>query len=106
MLKKLFDREAQFLYRLGKEHPQIPQLFAHFPENGEFYLVQEFVDGHDLTKEIISDSPKSEGEVLKLVKEILEVLAFVHQQNVIHQDIKLQNLMRDEKMRCSRIVQS
>jgi serine/threonine protein kinase len=92
--KKLFDREAQILYRLGKEHPQIPQLFAHFVENEEFYLVQEYVDGHDLTKEIIPGSRNSEDKVLRLVREILEVLAFVHQQGVIHRDIKLQNLMR------------
>ncbi len=96
LAKKLFDREAQILYQLGKQHPQIPQLFAHFPENGEFYLVQEYIDGHDLikAKEIIPGSPKSESEVLRLVKEILEVLAFVHQQGIIHRDIKPQNLMR------------
>ncbi|MBW4593441.1 MAG: AAA-like domain-containing protein [Brasilonema angustatum HA4187-MV1] len=94
---RLFETEAQTLYRLGNAHNQIPKLFAHFEENGEFYLVQEFVDGHDLTKEIISGSSKSEQVVFKLLKDILEVLAFVHQQNVIHRDIKLQNLMRRRK---------
>ncbi|MBP5972368.1 AAA-like domain-containing protein [Brasilonema sp. CT11] len=92
--KKLFEREAQTLYRLGNAHNQIPKLSAHFEENGEFYLVQEFVDGHDLTKEIIPGSPKNEQVVFKLLKDILEVLAFVHQQNVIHRDIKPANLMR------------
>ncbi len=47
--KSLFNREAEVLYRLGNEHDQIPRLFAHFEENGEFYLVQEFVEGHDLS---------------------------------------------------------
>ncbi|MBD2411716.1 serine/threonine protein kinase [Nostoc calcicola FACHB-389] len=94
LAKKLFDREAQFLYQLGNEHPQIPRLFAHFPEQGEFYLVQEYINGHDLTKEIIPGSPKSEDEVLRLIGDILKVLAFVHQQRIIHRDIKPQNLMR------------
>jgi serine/threonine protein kinase len=92
--QKLFDNEAEYLYLLGNEHPQIPRLFAHFCEAGQFYLVQEFVDGYDLSQEIILEQPKKESEVVQLVKEILEVLAFVHQQGIIHRDIKPQNLMR------------
>ena len=92
--KKLFDREAQVLYRLGKGHKQIPEMFAHFEENDEFYLVQEFVDGHDLTKEIKPRHRLSEDKVIKLLQEILEVLSFVHENNVIHRDIKLRNIMR------------
>lgn len=44
--KRLFDREAETLYRLGDKHDQIPRLLAHFEQNKEFYLVQEFIDGH------------------------------------------------------------
>ncbi|PLZ22853.1 serine/threonine protein kinase [Fischerella thermalis WC542] len=92
--KRLFNQEAEVLYRLGKHHEQIPELLAHFEENGEFYLVQEFIDGHDLTTEIIPGKQLSETQVLKLLKEILEVLAVVHEHGVIHRDIKLQNIMR------------
>ena len=92
--KRLFDQEAKVLYRLSKGHSQIPQLFAHFEEQNEFYLVQEYIDGHDLTKEIKSRKQMSEAAVVKLLREILEVLAFVHEQNVIHRDIKLRNIMR------------
>ncbi|BAY88670.1 MULTISPECIES: AAA-like domain-containing protein [unclassified Tolypothrix] len=95
--KERFEKEAQTLYRLGNEHNQIPQLFAHFQENQEFYLVQEFIEGHDLTKEISPSSSKPEKFVFKLLHDILTVLAFVHQQNVIHRDIKPQNLMRRKK---------
>ena len=92
--KRLFNQEAEVLYRLGKRHEQIPELLAHFEENGEFYLVQEFVDGHDLTTEIIPGKQLSEAQVLTLLQEILEVLAVVHEHGVIHRDIKLQNIMR------------
>ena len=95
--QRLFDSEAQTLYRLGNENNQIPELFAHFEEGGQFYLVQEFVDGHDLTKEIIPGSCKSEQVVFKLLQDILKVLVFVHQNNVIHRDIKPQNLRRRRK---------
>jgi formylglycine-generating enzyme required for sulfatase activity len=92
--KTLFEREAQTLDRLGNQSDRIPKLFAHFEEHGEFYLVQEFIDGHDLTKEIIPGQSKGEKVVIKLLQDILEVLAVVHQHQVIHRDIKPQNLMR------------
>lgn len=92
--RRLFDKEAEVLYRLGNLSKQIPKLFAHFEENGEFYLVQEFVDGHELSKEIIPGQPWGEPQVVQLLQEILEVLVVVHEQNIIHRDIKPQNLMR------------
>ncbi len=63
--QKLFDREAQSLYHLGK-HNQIPTLYAHFSEDGQFYLVQEFIDGYDLTQEITSDVKLNEEETINL----------------------------------------
>jgi len=92
--KSLFAREAEVLYQLGNNHDQIPRLFAHFDEDGDFYLVQEFIDGHDLTQELVPGQPLSENEVFNLLKDILEVLVFIHQNNIIHRDIKPQNLMR------------
>ncbi|MBR8839078.1 MAG: protein kinase [Stigonema ocellatum SAG 48.90 = DSM 106950] len=94
LARTLFDREAKVLYSLGNESSQIPRLFAHFEENGEFYLVQEFVDGHDLSHEIFPGKTLSEAEVTQLLKEILEILTFVHDKNIIHRDIKTHNLMR------------
>jgi eukaryotic-like serine/threonine-protein kinase len=92
--KKLFAREAEVLYQLGNDHDQIPRLFAHFDEDGDFYLVQEFIDGHALTQEIRPGQCLSENTVVNLLKQILEVLVFVHEHNIIHRDIKPQNLMR------------
>ncbi len=94
IVRRLFDSEAQVLYRLGNDSDQIPRLFAHFEEQGEFYLVQEFVDGEDLSHEISPGKRLSEKEVTRLLQEILEVLVVVHKKNIIHRDIKPPNLMR------------
>ncbi|WP_223280172.1 serine/threonine-protein kinase [Nostoc sp. PA-18-2419] len=92
--KRLFDQEAIILQTLGK-HDQIPQLLAYFQENQEFYLVEEFIPGHDISQEILPLGKRlSEAETIKLLKEILEVLAFVHQYNVIHLDLKPTNIRR------------
>ena len=117
--RRLFDTEAQVLYKLGK-HEQIPGLLAHFEENHEFYLVQDFVEGNDLGKELdpqtstlisnsFSSSPKqsaqdpekgvqlSEAEVIAFLREMLPIVEYVHKQNVIHRDIKPSNLIRRKR---------
>ncbi|MBD2775306.1 serine/threonine-protein kinase [Iningainema tapete] len=90
---RLFEQEAQVLFKLGS-HDQIPKLLAHFQQDEEFYLVQEFIDGHNLTQEIKPGECWGETKVIELLQEILEVLDFVHQNNVIHRDIKPKNMMR------------
>lgn len=91
--KRLFDREAEMLYSLGS-HDRIPRLLAHFQEGTEFYLVQEFADGKDLTKEIGNGKRSPEFAVIALLQEILEILVFVHERGVVHRDIKPANLIR------------
>ncbi|MEM7579172.1 MAG: bifunctional serine/threonine-protein kinase/formylglycine-generating enzyme family protein [Cyanobacteria bacterium P01_A01_bin.80] len=88
-----FYKEAAILEKLGK-HPQIPRLLAHFEEGGNLYIVQEFIEGHDLSQEISPGKRLSEEYVSKLLQDVLEVLSFVHKYGVIHRDIKPQNLMR------------
>ena len=85
---------AEILIRLGKEHDQTPKYINHFEENGGFYIVQEYIDGHDLTNEITSGEPWSEHDVIELLQGVLEVLAYVHHEGVVHRDIKPSNIMR------------
>ncbi|HAJ64764.1 MAG TPA: protein kinase [Cyanobacteria bacterium UBA8543] len=96
MARRLFDTEAKVLHQLGS-HEQIPQLFAFFEENQEFYLVQELIEGNDLTKELKPKRRWSEEQVISLLRDVLEILEFVHQHNVIHRDINPRNLIRRKK---------
>ncbi len=92
--RRLFGSEAKVLYKLS-DHQQIPRLLAHLEVNEEFYLVQEFIEGKDLSQsEIVPGNRWSEPEVIAFLQEVLEILAFVHQNNVIHRDIKPSNLIR------------
>ncbi|MCL2925772.1 MAG: bifunctional serine/threonine-protein kinase/formylglycine-generating enzyme family protein [Trichodesmium sp. MAG_R04] len=92
--RKLFEREADTLDKLGNDSDQIPKLFAHFQEEREFYLVQEYIEGQDISRELTPRKKLSESDTIALVKGILEALTVAHQNNVIHRDIKPQNLMR------------
>ncbi|MBD2693429.1 serine/threonine-protein kinase [Anabaena catenula] len=94
--RRLFDTEAQVLYKLGT-HDCIPQLLAYFEENAEFYLVQEFIIGHDLSQELSPGKILSQDQVVLLLQEILEILDFVHQQKVIHRDVNPRNILRRDQ---------
>lgn len=91
--RRLFVKEAEVLERLG-QHNQIPQLFAYFEENQEFYLVEAYIAGHALSNEISPGYPLPESQVINILKQILEVLVFVHGHGVIHRDIKPDNIVR------------
>jgi len=94
--RRLFDTEAQVLYKLGN-HDRIPQLLAYFEENAEFYLVQELIIGNDLSQELKSCVIFTQNQVMSLLQEILEILDFVHQQKVIHRDVNPRNILRREQ---------
>jgi len=108
--KNLFFQEAQVLEELGREHPQIPDLYAFFPlkvknqltgeEEQFFYLAQEYIDGKNL-EEILQQQQKpfQESEVKTLLQELLLILKFIHENGSIHRDIKPSNIMRDKNGR-------
>ncbi|TAE55638.1 MAG: CHASE2 domain-containing protein [Nostocales cyanobacterium] len=93
LARRLFSAEAKTLQRLGI-HSQIPQLLAYFEEDEEFYLVQEYILGHDLGKELVSGKCLPERAVIAILKDILNVLRFIHENGVIHRDIKPGNIIR------------
>jgi eukaryotic-like serine/threonine-protein kinase len=88
-----FKEEASALYRL-RNHPCIPKLFASFEENDHFYLVQEYIEGHQLKEELTPGTQWEEDRAIALFLEILEILKFVHNENIIHRDITPSNLIR------------
>ena len=91
--QRLFKTEAEKLKILGN-HPQIPQLLDEFEEDGEFYIVQEFIDGHTLSQEMPLGQRWSEPQVIALLEDLLLILEFIHAQGVIHRDIKPDNIIR------------
>lgn len=93
MARKLFEREAKTLGKLGN-HTQIPRLLDYFEDNEQFYLVQEYVSGLTLQQEIKRSGPFSEAGVKQFLSEITPVLQYIHTQQVIHRDIKPANLIR------------
>ncbi len=95
-----FETEVRALHVLGG-HPQIPQLFDSFQENDNFYLIQEYIEGNPLTREFASNPQWTQKQVIEFLQDILPVIAFVHEHNVIHRDITPSNLIRRD---CARQI--
>ncbi|MEH2054601.1 MAG: CHASE2 domain-containing serine/threonine-protein kinase [Nostoc sp.] len=92
--RRLFNSEAEILQSLGKHH-QIPELLAYFEDDQEFYLIQQYIEGHTLSEELPPvQNVQNELFVMEMLKQVLEVLEFVHQHRVIHRDIKPTNIIR------------
>lgn len=94
--RDLFKREARILYQF--DHPQIPKFLACFEENGRLFLAQEYVEGKTystLLQERLQQyaCAFSEAEVIQWLKNLLPVLNYIHQHNIIHRDISPDNII-------------
>jgi serine/threonine protein kinase len=102
-IKTLFEREAQSLDLLS-EIPKIPTLFDYFivkdtdphsnTEQELYYLVQQYIDGEDLTAPIGRGERYSSAQIVTFLYQILPILEAVHDRSAIHRDIKPANIMR------------
>jgi hypothetical protein len=88
-----FDIEARLLSQL--RHPRVVRVLDHFDEPSGRYLVMELIEGDDLGKVL-----KRRGnpglplsEALDVAREACEALQYVHEQQIVHRDVKPQNLI-------------
>ncbi|MBW4620892.1 MAG: AAA-like domain-containing protein [Cyanosarcina radialis HA8281-LM2] len=86
--------QAIHLFKKLATHTQFQRLVDYFEENDQLYLVHEFIDGYDLETELSNKKKLGEEEVIKILQDVLNFLAFVHELNIIHGDIKPTNLVR------------
>ncbi len=96
-LKRQLGQEAEILYKLSNS-PGIPQIFACFKENQNYYLVQEFIEGTALADEFPvgkRDSKRwTERKCLEMLQEVLGILDLIHQHSAIHCNLNPHNLIR------------
>jgi len=91
---ELAEREARVLSSLS--HPKLPAYIDHFEENGALYLVMEKIEGESLAVIRRRGAVLSEDDVMRLLRDAAEVLAYLHGRapSVIHRDLKPGNVIR------------
>jgi hypothetical protein len=90
-----FEREAKNVAAL--RHPNIIQVFDFDVHNGTPYMVMEFVEGGTLKthlENLARDGKKQAlSEALHIIREVGKALAYAHQRNMIHRDVKPANVL-------------
>ncbi|MDZ7963070.1 MAG: protein kinase [Aulosira sp. DedQUE10] len=100
LVRERFQREAAILEDLGGATDQIPSLYAYFQSEGQFYVVQELIEGQTLTAKLQQQRILSESAVREILVNLLPVLEYIHSKRIIHRDIKPDNIIvrdRDNK---------
>ncbi len=93
LVQERFQREAALLEQLSDGKNQIPQLYAYFTDDEQFYLIQEYIEGETLTKKLRQEGTISETSVKEILINILPVLEYIHSKRIVHRDIKPDNIL-------------
>lgn len=99
--KNLFEKFKEKLIKEAKilsdvTHPNIVNVLEVFEENNTAYIVMEYISGNSLKYMLEQEGQLPESRVLKYTAQIGEALQFVHDNNILHLDIKPSNILVDK----------
>jgi WD40 repeat protein/serine/threonine protein kinase len=89
-----FESEAQIVAHL--EHPHIVPLYDFWREPGGAFLVMRWLRGGSLRDKLLRSNLPDLSVLARILDQISDALAVAHQKNIIHQDIKPENILLDE----------
>jgi eukaryotic-like serine/threonine-protein kinase len=87
-----FQREAAIGERL--DHPNVMKVF-HEKDPSRVYMVMEWCEGR-LLRRILDEGRISQDRALRIAKEVLKALDYIHANGVVHRDLKPENIMVEE----------
>jgi serine/threonine protein kinase len=74
-------------------HPNIPKIYELFEDKQNYCIVMELITGGNMEEKLEQRNVLSESHVAKVIEQVLLALNYMHKKNIIHRDIKLQNLL-------------
>mmetsp|Transcript_21244 Transcript_21244/g.38368 ORF Transcript_21244/g.38368 Transcript_21244/m.38368 type:complete len:902 (-) Transcript_21244:118-2823(-) len=102
-----FQREMNALLHLNANggHPNISGLREHFSDSKHYHLILDLVSGGEMFDHLVSQGAYSEADAARLVGEVASALAFMHGIDVVHGDLKPENLMLTSNTSSDAVIQ-
>ncbi|XP_071327598.1 serine/threonine-protein kinase SIK3 homolog isoform X2 [Trachinotus anak] len=94
-LKKIF-REVQIMKLL--KHPHIIRLYQVMETERMIYLVTEYASGGEIFDHLVAHGRMAEKDARKKFKQIVAAVHFCHCRNIVHRDLKAENLLLDHNL--------
>ena len=107
VLSAQFANDHEFIERFRREasaaaslnHPNVVQVYDKGEAEGTYYIAMEYLEGRSLKEIIVKYAPLSSDLVVSVSRQIVEALRYVHRRDIIHRDIKPQNILIDNEGR-------
>jgi serine/threonine-protein kinase len=94
-IRQRFLREAETAAQLN--HPNIVPIYTVEEKDNLVYFVMAYIKGDNLGQRLQQHGPMPPVEVRRILREVAEALAYAHNRNVIHRDIKPDNIIIDDE---------
>ncbi|XP_058873389.1 caM kinase-like vesicle-associated protein [Acipenser ruthenus] len=101
-VRKAAKNEIMILKMIN--HPNILQLIDTFETKKEYFIIQELASGGDVFDWILDQGNYTERDASRVIKQVLEAVAYLHSLNIVHRNLKLENLMYYNHNNHSKVV--
>ncbi|KAG5837871.1 hypothetical protein ANANG_G00217660 [Anguilla anguilla] len=111
--KKFLKKDGRKVRRAAKNeililrmvsHPNILQLIDTYETRKEYFIIQEIATGGDLFDWILDQGSYTERDAANVVRQVLEAVSYLHSLNIVHRNLKLENLMYYTENNQSKVV--
>lgn len=100
----LFMNELNILKSVSKAHPNLVTLHSYFETPFNWYLIMDLCEGGELFERLYQKGSFYEKDAIVIIKQIIEGIAYLHENNIVHRDIKAENIMFRTKDENSPVV--
>jgi serine/threonine protein kinase len=91
--KQLKSLQNEISIQMSLSHPNIIQLFDHFEDTDNHYLILEYNPGCDLRTSIHREGRFSESSCKEILKQLVSAVNFLQASGIMHRDLKLANIL-------------
>lgn len=96
LVKNSFVKEAKILKKLNQKIDKVVKIIEYFEENNTIYIIEEYCNYFNLKQYILNKKDLKFEKIIEIFYKILEIIEKIHNENIIHKDLKPSNILISE----------